>query len=466
MIGFLYIQPQINMTPKDQYKAIRENYLKVFEDSFKLYDDDLNLNDEEKELRKRAHVREQKIAARGIVDIIVNGIFFENRKIYDGYASINNAIKNKKLDRKKTYSFGFKGKLDFLCDYNHINETLKSEYNFVYTEGSMHSSAHPSFKEGEKRLIHIIKVFLNEILDSFLTKSEADKSFLIPMHVIAQDDPKFHKRIIERVDSFWNIKRNTSWFVKYKTVLSYAFTVLLTILIPQLAIIFIVFGILKTQRFTFKKKVKKQRYLFYILTIIMTISNFIIGNYMLYKFEEQKTIFDSYIFGRKNGFLMISKHQDFSVKEATKTIVTPNLNKGDTLNIYVVHGFRNMGIMPLESGIASLDITEERDKIIFTGHLSKTGINSISDTVIIKNIKAPYHIDFIEGQINNEQGKDYIEKCEKYLYKMPLSRIYCEKTILKDGGEFKGIYLNQLGTYNKGWCDAGYILSHFRITKL
>ncbi len=428
------------MVVKDQYRTIKESYLAVFDNSL--------------------DIKEQKLAARNVVATIIEGVYFEKYDIRELF----NSFKKK----NPRYREGFAGQLNFLCDFNYIDPSLQSEYYFVYDEAGKHSNAHLIFKNGEQRLIHVKRIFLNEILESFLKKSDESANYLIPMSVISKNDPDFHKRIVERIDDFWNIRKGQSWFNKYKTVLSFILGLIFSVFFPIISFIFVIIGIYKTKKFVFDKTVKIKRYVMFGVIILLMILTGFTNNYLLEKIEKNSARFDTDPFEFGRGFLLVSDTNDSLWLEKTKdTLILPTLAKGDKKDIYIFHAYRNIGVKPLVGGKASLDIIQNERNTIIRGNLFIDFSDIISDSIIIKNISAPYHIEFIEGQITNERGKWDYKNCANFLYKKPLPRIYFENQYLEHSNlTYKGIRLNPLSPLNEGWCDAGYIVSRFRITKL
>lgn len=429
------------MVLKNHYQTIKDCYLDVF-----------NNNKE---------IKDRKLAARNVVSTIIDGVFFEKYEIQEAFNSFKKNYSTK-------YRDSFTGKLNFLCDFGYIEPTLQSEYYFIYDEAGKHSTAHLIFKSGEERIIHVKKIFLNEILESFLIKSDESADYLKPMSVISNDDPEFHKRIVERIDDFWNIKKNKNWFVKYKTILSYILGLIFSFISPLISIFFILSGIYITQKFVFNKTLKVKRYLMFGVTLALSIFNIFLASYIINDFEKKSAKFDSDPFGYGRGFMLVSDSiSSFSLKHAKDTLFMPILAKGENKDVYIYHGFKNIGSKPLEGGNASLDIIENNKNIIFKGKLYKDLSEIISESVVIMNINTPYNIEFIEGQITNENIKNDNENCSKFLYKKPLWKIYYKDNYIENTNlTYKGIQLNMLSHQNEGNCDAGYIISRFRITKL
>lgn len=429
------------MVVKDQFRTIKESYLAVFDDTL--------------------DVKIQKAAARNVVATIVESVYFEKYDVREAFDSI-------KKSNHARYRDSFLGQLNFLCDFGYIDSNLHSEYHFVYDEAGKHSIAHLKFKNGEQRLILVKKVFLNEILESFLKKSEESTSYIIPMSVISKDDPDFHRRIIERIDDFWNIRKGQSWFKKYQTVLAYFFGLFFTFIFSLFSAIIVVIGIYKTQKFVFDKTVKIKRYVMFGIITCLIILGGIVNNYFFEKIEDNSAKFDTDPFEFGRGFLLVSDTNDsLWLEKAKDTLFLKTLAKGEKKDIYIYHAYRNIGIKPLVGGQASLDIIQNERNTIIRGNLYLDFSDIISDSIIIKNINAPYHVEFIEGQITNERGKWDHKNCANFLYKKPLPRIYFENQYLEHSNlTYKGIGLNPLSPLNEGWCDAGYIVSRFRITKL
>ncbi|WP_338359949.1 hypothetical protein [Yeosuana marina] len=444
VIDFLYIEILSTMTPKDQHKTIKDSYLIAFDDS--------------------KTIKERKLGARNVVSTIVENVFFENHKIYEAFISVNNDIvEGTASKRKYPYVTSFKSRLEFLCDYGHIQPSLRSEYVFIYSEAGMHSTAHLAFKEGEKRLIHVIKIFLNEILESFLSNSEGDKSFLVPMNVIEQDDPKFHKRMMGRIDTFWNSENRQLGFKRYGTTALYALGLVTTFLLPIVSVLIAVFGILNTHKYVFNKKVKALRYIVFICFALTSISLMGYNSYRHNKYEKEGTSFDMGITDK--GFLVLSETKDFHTDSLKKSIGLKDLKKGEQKDFYLFHLYRNNGIRDM-SASASLQISEQDNQILLVGNLTSNNAVHVADTTSILNIKRPYHIQFMDGLMVNEQGRFNIVNCEKHLYKKIVFEKFYINRNENNANTYIGTPLGELGVYNDGWCDAGYIVSRFRITKL
>lgn len=435
------------MTPKDLHKTIKESYLLAFDEA--------------------KSIEDRKLGARNVVTTIVENVFFENHKIKEAFTSVNSAIDEKKIDRKYLYKTTFTDRLKFLCDYGHIKPSLQSEYVFINGEAGMHSSAHMAFKEGEKRLIHVMKIFLNEILESFLSNSEGDKSYLIPMHVIAQDDPKFHKRMVGRIETFWNNEGKNFGLKKYRTIALYLAGLIATLTSPILSIVIATFGILNTRKFVFNKKVKRLRYTVFVFFAIVSIILMGVGSYRINKFKEEGASFDVEAFGDGKGFVALSKSEELNTKLVTDTLNIQSLQKHEHMDFYVFHAYRNNGMRSMHAS-ASLEIIEQKNQIIFVGNLMSYNAINVSDSTYVTNISSPYHVQFLDGLMINNQGQHNIDNCEKSLYKEIIHPQFYIKNYPNDleRNFDNGTPLRELDIYNNGWCDAGYIVSRFRITKL
>lgn len=424
-------------TTRSPYPIIRASYLSVFDSS--------------------KTVEDQKLAARNVVQTIVEKVFFKNTDVVNHYIAVNNSLVEA---GKKPYVDSFSNKLRFLCDKGYINNSFKSEYEFISKESGEHSAAHVMFAKGEPRLLMVIKVYLNEILNNFLDEFEESKDYIIPMEVIAETDRKFHGRVVNRIDSFLNIKEGEVWYIKYRTVISYLLIFLSTILFSiVLALGLIIIGIYLTRILVFEKRVKLQRNLFHFSFMGLIVINVLLNNFELIKnYNNSKARFDPNSIPETNKSISITQYGD----SVPKNILDfEKLKKDESIQIVTQHTYRNIGYSNMTFPKAELNIIRKSDHIVFEGKLI-SGDDELIDSVFVTNINEPYRIEFLEGLIMSPR-----DKCKGYGYTKILYSQYFTKYKSAIGGFDKGIYFsNYLDSYQDGYCSSGSIYAVFEITKL
>jgi hypothetical protein len=425
--------------------VIRNSYREVFDDS---------LDDKQK-----------RLSARNVVDTIINGVFFEKKDVIDLYNGINTNIIEKQIRRKgkspyRPYGDSFGERLSFLCEHRLIEEHLKSEYLFVYADAGLHSKAHDRFKKGEEKLQHVIKIYLNEILESFLDKFEESKDFLIPMKVIKQEDIDFHNRITNRIETFWNLKKDKPWYIKYRTIFSYI--AILVFLRPMaiISIIILSIGIYMTQKFVFNSKVKRQRHAFHFIICIFLMVNITNAVRKVQTSEDiTKSIFDPIPIKELNTSFGIARSNDSLY---SKRIDLSYLKKEESELIVIEQYYKNIGEHIIMAPYASLDIVRNKNELLLEGKLfSKYHPDKVSliDSVFII-IKKPYHIEFIDGIIKSP----FDPYCKGYGYIKTLTEMYFQKP--KSYQQVKGSMLSiELDTVGRGNCSSGSVKAIFKITK-
>lgn len=402
------------MNFKFPFTSIKKAYLEVFDDS--------NTN------------KQKRLSARNVIDTIVNGAFFEKKDVIDLYNGVNNNLTAREIKRKgktpyKPYGVSFKERLSFLCDYRLINSDLKSEYLFIYGDAGLHSKAHDRFKEGEEKLIQVIKIYLNEILDSFLDKFEESKGFLVPIKMISEQDIKFYNQITNRIETFWNIKFGKPWYIKYRTIFSFFFIVFFAFLFPIVALVIISIGIYSTKKFVLDLKVKKLRNAIHYISVLLVLLNIGFSFYELSNSYEYKSgNFDS------NSHEKLGKSLGIYLSKDTiplKELDLSYLKKDSSKIIVIEHKYRNNGDDIIPSPMASMNIIRNHYNILFEGKLFsgiKTTPISLIDSVMIR-IYQPYHIEFVDGVIANPFNTYY----KGYGYNKSLQEIYSKNNSLGKG---------------------------------
>ncbi|WP_299884373.1 hypothetical protein [uncultured Lacinutrix sp.] len=425
---------------KNPFSAIKRDYLNLFDDS--------------------KTVENRKLFARNIVSTIVEDIYFGKKEIVNFYDGVNSRNDRHEKTKKPIYKNSFRGKVLFLCDKGFIDEGLRSEYLFINNEAGLHSEAHTRFKYGEKRLLHVIKAFVNQILESLLDRFEESKDYLIPMQVIAAHDYQFHKRIINRIETFWNIRHNASWFTKYKTTLSNILVIFLSLLGSSYGVALCIIGIYNTRKLVFNRQLKRSRNLLHYTFLVINL--LWIGIYLHAKLDQEITYgsFEQHSFEDIEGSLALTYVLDTLLQ---KEINLGYLKKNESEQIDIYHAYRNVGAAELKFAKASLKIHREYDHILFESKLKSSDASfDLLDSVYI-DIKEPYHVQFMEGDITSPYKPD----CKGYGYNKILGKNYFKELKGLWGEMDIGTYIPQsIDTYQNGYCSSGVIRATFKITKL
>ncbi|WP_299884375.1 hypothetical protein [uncultured Lacinutrix sp.] len=161
------------------------------------------------------------------------------------------------------------GKLDFLCDFEYIPLKLKPAIELILSRGFDEKSPEKLNSKPELSFLSIHEI-LNNILEWFLNEEHQNTSYLVAVHIIAENDIEFQKSKDELITSFWNVKKNKKrWIDKYATLLLYS-----VILFPLF------------------------------IGLCVLIENYILYQYDIYFFEEVFYILDIETFGVSYLFLM------------------------------------------------------------------------------------------------------------------------------------------------------------------
>lgn len=217
-----------------------------------------------------------------------------------------------------------------------------------------------------------------------------------------------------------------------------------------------------------QKKKRRNRYFYmtgiFLLGILMVLYWVLkdVGNSIVEKTDE--TISDLYT-GKFNtdpsknglGFFTINNTED-NIANTFNSLIIDSLNVGDEVFFFTYIDFHNEGTKPIKKATAKIHISEsEMNKgiLTLTAELAGEDVPKIHDVVEIVNFSYDYELKFIEGYIENTHGKSDHKECQGYEYK-----IHFGEEIFT-----KGVSIDELDTYEGGWCDQGYVITKFSVIR-
>jgi len=402
-------------------------------------------------------LKERKSKARGVVDTIVNGVFFENISIFELFIVTNEMLSDKGA---KVYFTSFSGKLRFLVDQKLISETLSLQYQFVYSEGGKFSNAHPRFKNGESKIMIIIQIYLNNILIDLLDRFEESKEYLISFKVLEEKDSKFYYRVTNQIDTFWNIKKSSTSIFKYSSIFRFVALIFLIPLFWPLALIICLLEIYNTKTLVFDGSLKKKRRLVFnsLLSLILFVSIFNLY-FLLKKNDEAGTFNPNSAYQLKSSLSLVYKNDSVLLK----SLDFNEINEKENIEVKIYQDYHNIGIKNILRPKAKLDFIFEKNQLLIVGTLSS--LTSIQiDTVKLINFKSNYSIRYLDGFIYSPFNSEFKD--------VGYYKILDEKDYLNFYNNDKNIEIdnnllitNVIDNSNFGELSRGFIASKFLINE-
>ncbi len=433
------------MIVNDYYNEIRKKYLITF-------DEDLP-------------IETRKIAARNVVEQVVDSIF-DRKQIADSFKSINRDRReyNNKLgrgasdDRKYVFRDSFRGKIEFLTEFNHISRNLKHAFLFIYGESSDYGDAHSKFGKGNDSFIDGICLFLNEILSDYYLKNKKKPDYLIPF-------PETNILGSQEIETTLNIRKDqTSLLKKYRTLLAYIFGFLFT-LFPVLSLPILSIGFYKTKTEVKKRNVKRNRNFIFSLMLVLTLAWLFFSTYNLYDvlgndlyaepLEQSNRIGFNPDPAQSNlGFFSINDDTCRTCANIKDIVKVPSLKVGESFNFIVCVDYHNWGNVTIENPKTAINFPDpEDDNLRITAKLFGSNVPTIFDTAMLTNLPDSYDIEVRGAYMTNIHGQT-MKGCEGYSYRIE---------VLDFDNMDKGIPLTKLDTKNDGWCGQGIFLAKYSI---
>ena len=183
------------------------------------------------------------------------------------------------------------------------------------------------------------------------------------------------------------------------------------------------------------------------------------GNRLIDEFDEAISgEFNPDPAGLGLGFLSINTFENNKANEFNSLDIPPiENNKFVGVMLYV--DFHNMGIKNIKNGevifhfLDSINIPNYE----ITAELRGDNVKPIYDTVLLTGLPEKTQLALLNGYKENTHGKSDPNECLGYDYNITLSREVLDS---------KTIGLDELDTYQGGWCDQGFIIVQLGIKNI
>jgi hypothetical protein len=192
-------------------------------------------------------------------------------------------------------------------------------------------------------------------------------------------------------------------------------------------------------------------FLFVLFLVLSDLGNKLIAPLEEIMVENIKGAFNPDPSGNNIGFLSINL-PGVNLANQKDSLQIPEITKGDAFIFSVYLDFHNYGVSDIKNVKAKITSVLIEDTLFFTGTLSGDDVKSIYDTTALIGLKEGYNVYYIDGQIENTHGNS--PNCPGYGYVFLVS----EEEIMN------GVNLDVLDAQT-GFCDQGYLIGTFQLTK-